>query len=110
MWPGKYLLGCGCQFKWILLRAFLGYRSQSFPKRGNKENNTVERIFLGILLIEKKGRSDCDGNRRTYPRIVRQMLISRSAPQPAMKKTPKGGTVQYSISKVAHQTGDGGAY
>ena len=28
----------------------------------------------------------------TYPRMVRQMLMRRSAPQPAMRKTPRGGT------------------
>lgn len=28
----------------------------------------------------------------TYPRIVRQMLMSRSGPQPATRKTPRGGT------------------
>ena len=27
-----------------------------------------------------------------YPKIVRQMLMSRSAPQPAMQATPAGGT------------------
>jgi hypothetical protein len=28
----------------------------------------------------------------TYPRIVRQILTSRSTPQPAIMKTPRGGT------------------
>lgn len=28
-----------------------------------------------------------------YPSSVRQMLIKRSAPQPAIKKTPTGGTI-----------------
>ena len=36
---------------------------------------------------------DVEGIRvRTYPRIVKRMLISRSAPQPATRKTPTGGT------------------
>ena len=30
--------------------------------------------------------------RGTYPRIVRRMLMSKSAPQPATRKTPTGGT------------------
>ena len=30
--------------------------------------------------------------RGTYPRSVRQMFMRRSAPQPAMRKTPTGGT------------------
>lgn len=30
---------------------------------------------------------------RAYPRQVRQMLIRISAPHPAMRKTPRGGTV-----------------
>ena len=28
---------------------------------------------------------------KTYPRQVRRMLINKSAPQPAMRKTPRGG-------------------
>ncbi len=31
-------------------------------------------------------------SRNTYPRMVRQMLTRRSAPQPATRKTPRGGT------------------
>lgn len=30
---------------------------------------------------------------KAYPRIVRQMLTRRSAPQPATIQTPRGGTV-----------------
>ena len=38
----------------------------------------------------------------THPRRVKQILIRRSAPQPAMKKTPRGGTVreEYHISAI----------
>ena len=38
---------------------------------------------------EGRGREGRDA----YPRMVRQMLMRRSAPQPAMRKTPRGGTV-----------------
>ena len=31
--------------------------------------------------------------KESYPRQVRQMLMSRSAPHPAIRKTPRGGTV-----------------
>ncbi len=33
-----------------------------------------------------------EGWEKAYPRQVRQMLMRRSAPQPAMRKTPRGGT------------------
>jgi hypothetical protein len=29
---------------------------------------------------------------RAYPRRVKQMFMSKSAPQPAIRKTPRGGT------------------
>jgi len=32
---------------------------------------------------------------RTYPRTVRRMLIRRSTPHPATRKTPMGGTVSH---------------
>lgn len=38
---------------------------------------------------------ESDGGRGllTHPRRVKQILMRRSAPQPAMRKTPRGGTV-----------------
>lgn len=33
------------------------------------------------------------GERKTHPNNVRQILTKRSAPQPAIMKTPMGGTV-----------------
>lgn len=38
------------------------------------------------------GWREVGGEEATYPRHVRQMLMRRSAPQPAMRKTPTGGT------------------
>lgn len=43
--------------------------------------------LVGVWDME--GREPRDGS---YPRSVRQMLMRRSAPQPAMRKTPRGGT------------------
>ena len=44
-----------------------------------------------------------------YPRQVRQMLMRRSAPQPAMRKTPTGGTTEGNrISIQRYQTRSSG--
>lgn len=49
------------------------------------------------------------GNRRgfvwgigAYPRNVRRMFISKSAPQPAMRKTPRGGTGEERCQQGVH--------
>lgn len=42
---------------------------------------------IGLAAVEERM-----GVEDMYPRIVRRMLMSRSAPQPAMRKTPTGGT------------------
>lgn len=34
----------------------------------------------------------------TYPRIVRRMLMSKSALQPEIRKTPSGGTIDYLLA------------
>ena len=50
-----------------------------------------------VVLAEVKGKYEAldevgQEREKTYPRMVRQMLTRRSAPQPATAKTPMGGT------------------
>ena len=49
-------------------------------------------LAQGALVKERVGRSRKGAGEKAYPRTVRQMLMRRSAPQPAMRKTPTGGT------------------
>ena len=42
----------------------------------------------------REGGKEGEKGGEAYPRMVRQMLTRRSAPQPAMQATPAGGTVR----------------
>ena len=57
-------------------------------KIGTRSISSTRRIraFDGVV------RHKWELERETYPRQVRIILISRSAPQPAMRNTPTGGT------------------
>lgn len=57
--------------------------------------NSAKPAFPMISFREKRGILRRGKRRRTYPRTVRQMLTKRSAPQPAIMKTPTGGTVLF---------------
>ena len=46
-----------------------------------------------MLLLRENPENKLWKIARTYPSIVRQMLMKRSAPQPAIMKTPTGGTI-----------------
>lgn len=50
-------------------------------------------LSLGQTPGEERRKAGGDG-KRTYPSIVRRILIRRSGPQPATAKTPMGGTVR----------------
>lgn len=43
---------------------------------------------------------------RSYPRIVKAILIKRSAPQPATMKTPMGGTIGCDRCQLCDQIGE----
>jgi len=43
-------------------------------------------------MMDGVGRMVKERGGEIYPRRVRQMFMRRSAPQPAMRKTPRGGT------------------
>jgi hypothetical protein len=43
------------------------------------------------MYLAKSARVPRGEEEKPYPRIVRQMLMSRSAPQPRSRNTPRGG-------------------
>jgi len=47
--------------------------------------------------------------RYLQPRIVRRRLMKKSAPQPATRKTPRGGTV-YGLAGIYSEEGRSKAY
>lgn len=46
----------------------------------------------GTLMSTERRGSSAVGNENTYPSSVRQIFMRKSAPQPAIRKTPTGGT------------------
>ena len=76
MWPGKKLC---CRR--------ISAQSTLLKKKEEKK---------GRRMVLKAARAGGDA----YPRTVRQMLMRRSAPQPAMRKTPRGGTAGIGVDSV----------
>lgn len=76
-----------------------------------KERSTRDQYGMGmgkgtgVEMAGRRRRGGC-GLGWAYPRIVRQMLMRRSAPQPAIMNTPSGGTGgQKHVSNVHLQSG-----
>lgn len=60
----------------------------------SKRHGCVRGSSWEIWLVFKYNGS-LEGSYNTYPRIVSRTLIQKSTPQPAIIKTPRGGTVWF---------------
>ena len=91
MWPGKYLEGGGGGGGGG--GVWGGGGGGMVSGGGLRETGVGGRDGGG-----RRGEQGRGGDGWTHPRTVRQMLMRRSAPQPAMRKTPTGGTAGYGSS------------
>ena len=64
---------------------------------GYGQGNSYEKSHVRFCMVQVQ-KIDANGGGAAYPRMVRQMLISRSAPQPAIMNTPTGGTTRRRVS------------
>lgn len=72
-------------------------RNRRIPSKTHEDvrAKTCMELSIGWRRLEGDrggGKLGSRGEERTYPRRVRQILMRKSAPQPAMRKTPRGGT------------------
>lgn len=107
---GTVITVCGCVTMASILDA-IGVNAGCGPLRGTSQWVAIATIIIDVFQIEGMdvagevaGRyrwlvfeygGSLDIWYKTHPRIVSRTLIQKSTPQPAIIKTPRGGTVWF---------------